>query len=178
MLLKAEPRGAWTLSDCDHVRWNRWPCRSWECVSCMFPGTCYPEGVTSEVMPAFCQFKNFSWCLRLLVRMERNLRIVPLKYACVRKIPAFLSLWHILPTNGYFYSYLSILGLYLLCWEKNHTEDQFWWSFVLLFSPEYNVEFFRKFILVMNALDNRGKVFLMFHILLISSSPCQSWLEI
>lgn len=36
--------------------------------------------------------------------------------------------------------------------------------FVLFFSPEYNVEFFRKFILVMNALDNRGKVFLMFHI--------------
>jgi hypothetical protein len=28
---------------------------------------------------------------------------------------------------------------------------------ILLFSPDYNVEFFRQFILVMNALDNRGK---------------------
>lgn len=29
-------------------------------------------------------------------------------------------------------------------------------SFCVHFSPDYNVEFFRKFVLVMNALDNRG----------------------
>jgi hypothetical protein len=37
--------------------------------------------------------------------------------------------------------------------------------FVLLCSPDYNVEFFRQFILVMNALDNRGKV----HLILLAS---------
>lgn len=130
----------------------------------MFPGTCYPEGVTSEVVPAFCQFKNSSWCLRLLIGKERNLRIVTLKYACVRKIPAFLCLWHILPTSGYFYSYLSISGLLFIMLRKIIQKTSFGDLFVLFFSPEYNVEFFRKFILVMNALDNRGKVFLMFHI--------------
>lgn len=31
-------------------------------------------------------------------------------------------------------------------------------SCVFLNSPDYNVEFFRKFMLVMNALDNRGKL--------------------
>lgn len=29
---------------------------------------------------------------------------------------------------------------------------------LLSYSPDYNVEFFRKFVLVMNALDNRGTV--------------------
>lgn len=32
--------------------------------------------------------------------------------------------------------------------------------FVLFCSPDYNVEFFRQFILVMNALDNRGEIIL------------------
>lgn len=68
--------------------------------------------------------------------------------------------------------------LFIMLRKKIIQKTSFGDLFVLLFSPEYNVEFFRKFILVMNALDNRGKVFLMFHILLISSSPCQSWLEI
>lgn len=49
---------------------------------------------------------------------------------------------------------------------------------LLLSSPDYNVEFFRQFILVMNALDNRGKVILMFRISLFSLSPCQTWLKI
>ncbi|XP_019510018.1 PREDICTED: SUMO-activating enzyme subunit 2 [Hipposideros armiger] len=35
-----------------------------------------------------------------------------------------------------------------------------------IMNPDYNVEFFRKFILVMNALDNRGEIILIF---LISS---------
>lgn len=37
----------------------------------------------------------------------------------------------------------------------------FTWLFAYLFfpySPDYNVEFFRKFMLVMNALDNRGSL--------------------
>lgn len=40
---------------------------------------------------------------------------------------------------------------------------------ILLSSPDYNVEFFRQFILVMNALDNRGK---MITCLIASSSHC------
>lgn len=47
---------------------------------------------------------------------------------------------------------------FLLCHNNQKPFNKLVLIFFLFYSPDYNVEFFRQFTLVMNALDNRGEI--------------------